>query len=237
MLSLLKRLFAPRKAAPSRPTRKVLREELESLASARGLPAPDMASLTTHKALAGAVEALRTAPAAVVAEAAGTEVPNAGTLHDAPPPLPQTAHDIARAARAEALAAGATEAQANQDAVQALSDFKNPRTSTPTRPTMPSPAFKAEDRSKPAYVPTAKRSLTVQEAEALAPPKPSPAPSSPWGSAAWAAEWTAFVQGMPPPAFQNAAAKFPDFAIDSRTAQAVLRWEESRKAVVARLQS
>ncbi len=40
MIALLKRLFAPRQPATPRPTRAKLRQELESLASARGLPVP-----------------------------------------------------------------------------------------------------------------------------------------------------------------------------------------------------
>lgn len=231
MLSALRKLFGF-KPSPERRPRKDLLADLESAAAQRGVPMPPLPPSMTRRDLEQAAAALREAPAAVVAEAAGT-------LHDAPPPLPQTAHDIARAARAEALQAGATEAQANQDALQALSDFRNQRTNEPATKPMQAPRFKAADQGRaPITTPTVKTNvlpMSVAESEAINWPPQAPEPKSAWGGVAWAKEFVAYTDSLPPPALHAAAAARPNFMAEASLAQQVLKWEDARLATIAKM--
>ena len=251
MLSLLKRLFAPRKAAPSRPTRKVLREELESLASARGLPVPDAEAFgrMTRRDLQAAIDAIKAAPAATLKAAAGTEPPeppqpSAAALNGEPRPTPATEEAVYRAAFAEARRDGGTNAQCRVDAENAVSEFRK-ASQKPTKPTQsvmsPRIPIRAADQGRsPTTTPTVpppSRILTVEESQFLNWPKQAPEPTAPWGSVEWANQFWAYWDSLPPDAKHAASTVRPQFASEASLATKVLAWDDRRRTVVAGLRA
>lgn len=81
------------------------------------------------------------------------------------------------------------------------------------------------------------QSLTVEESRALNTPPQAPEPIAPWGSVQWAEQWGRYIDTLPPPAAAALAQRSPTFALDERTARAVLAWERSRQEILARLKA
>lgn len=252
MIALLKRLFAPRQPATPRPTRAKLRQEIESLASARGLPVPDAEAFgrMTRRDLQAAIDAIKAAPAATLKAAAGTEPPeppqpSAAALNGEPRPTPATEEAVYRAAFAEARRDGGTNAQCRVDAENAVSEFRK-ASQKPTKPTQsvmsPRIPIRAADQGRlPASatptIPPPSRILTVEESQFLNWPKQAPEPTAPWGSVEWANQFWAYWDSLPPDAKHAASTVRPQFASEASLATKVLAWDDRRRTVVAGLRA
>lgn len=255
MLKAIRKLFAyaPR---PGLPTRKVLLADLRKASANAGIEPPNEISLgrMTRLDLLAATKALRTTPAAArsaAAAAASREPqPSAAALNGESRPAPTTESEIYAAALADARRDGGTDSQARADAATAVEQFRarlaGQRQTKPTIPTgqttqtrkpMSLPNIHSAE-TKPSVPPLpVHQSLTVEESRALNTPPQAPEPIAPWGSVQWSEQWSRYIDTLPPPAAAALAQRSPTFALDERTARAVLAWERSRQEILARLKA
>ena len=247
--AILQKLFGV-KSAPSRPTRRELMDQLDAAAKAKGLPPPDREDLAirrvTPKDLQAGIDAIRSAPAATIKAAAGTEPPqpSAAALNGEPRPTPATEAAVYRAAFAEARRDGGTNAQCRVDAENAVSEFRK-ASQKPTKPTQsvmsPRIPIRAADQGRsPTTTPTVpppSRILTVEESQFLNWPKQAPEPTAPWGSVEWANQFWAYWDSLPPDAKHAASTVRPQFASEASLATKVLAWDDRRRTVVAGLRA
>lgn len=155
LAALLQKLFAPRKMAPPRPTRREMKSRIDVAAKAKGLPPPDWDDYTTRrmtfkdmqatlealnaapasaKAAAGVAAAKAAPPAPTVAADPEAPQPDAGSLNGEDRALPATEGEAYRFAHAEALRAGASRTQAHQDGLAASDQFAEAsNTQNPTK--------------------------------------------------------------------------------------------------------
>lgn len=247
--AILQKLFGV-KSAPSRPTRRELMDQLDAAAKAKGLPPPDREDLAirrvTPKDLQAGIDAIKSAPAATLKAAAGTEPPqpSAAALNGEPRPTPATEAAVYRAAFAEARRDGGTNAQCRVDAENAVSEFRK-ASQKPPKPTQsvmsPRIPIRAADQGRsPTTTPTVpppSRILTVEESQFLNWPKQAPEPTAPWGSVEWANQFWAYWDSLPPDAKHAASTVRPQFASEASLATKVLAWDDRRRTVVAGLRA
>ena len=228
--AILQKLFGV-KSAPSRPTRKELMDQLDAAAKAKGLPPPDREDLAlrrvTPKDLQDGIDAIKSAPAATIKDAAGAEPPEptARELHAAPPKSASATDEtlIFRRAYDEAIADGATTSQARLDAAQAVEFSRQAQTTKPKK--QMSPTIKPEYRARPATPAAAQTSPTYGTAPL---PPTSPPPKSPWGTLAWADELMRHFETLPSPSQQELLRRDDkDFAL----AQRLLAWQDNEGAI------
>jgi hypothetical protein len=226
MLSALRKLFGF-KPSPERRPRKDLLADLESACDERGVPMPTIMPSMTRKDLEEATVAIRSAPAATIAGAAGAEPPEptARELHAAPPKSASATDEtlIFRRAYDEAIADGATTSQARLDAAQAVEFSRQAQTTKPKK--QMSPTIKPEYRARPATPAAAQTSPTYGTAPL---PPTSPPPKSPWGTLAWADELMRHFETLPSPSQQELLRRDDkDFAL----AQRLLAWQDNEGAI------